>query len=217
MYRKTILTLILLFTVGLAPALAANIFISKNKESASQNTQVEKSKKSWWGSFYSKITGGESSMDKIGRGKKTNKNLYKFSRIDRSGLASLKARGRINMENLAEWKASGKKPGNAQEIFEYAAAHRAAAQSTMYKRREALISHLDRENQKVASRISSRSSGAYAPSNAKAASQRTSQNKTSSKSGASQTDTTKKRRIFIRPTKSADEAAKPTKVFTGYR
>lgn len=62
---------------------------------------------------------------------------------------------KAKMETLEDWRESGLQPKTAEEIRAYANASRAASQNIMYKRRAALMAHLEKKQFKNATMKSS--------------------------------------------------------------
>ena len=195
MIRKYLLLMSAGVTLGLGPALAQDVFIKKNfgQDPDAPVTIFNKPKFS-------------ASAEK--------QSVVKYA--DRLNVQHLKAGSDAIASTLDEMREIGFKPSNAEEILLYANAHRAVSQSLMYERRKALINHLEKQEQRriAQAEIANRQTAAFKTSGEVEATQTST---TTSQKTESSTRTQKLRtnRVFVR--KSADEAARPTKVFQNYR
>ena len=196
MIRNLVLLGILLL-VGLGPALAQDIFIKKESPEAAENGSKP--------TIYNKPTAKKFV--------KKQSSSIKYS--DKLKVHNQKLKSAEMMRTLEYWRENDAKPSNAQEILMYAQANRSIAQNLMYKRREALIKHLEKEERKLQAKLAKRTDSAFKVKEAQ-------QDKKESVSKVS-IDTEdkpakkKKPRLFVSKEKSAEEKAKPTKVFTNFR
>ena len=124
------------------------------------------------------------------------------------------AKSRLVAGSLEEMREIGFQPSTAEEMVLYANAHRAVHQSYMYERRKALQAHLEkkkierikqdllRNSPRAALRVNGSSSSGGSSSNAKNAETPPKKVKY------------KRNPVFVK--KSAEDKAKPTKVFKDY-
>lgn len=130
---------------------------------------------------------------------------------------TLKQASALKLKTLADWRASGYEPQNIQEQMALADATRAVHQNLMYKRRDALILHLQKEHEKFqaeynrqqAQVASAEPAPAQKPNLKKAMGQ-----EEDNALPAATTTTIKKPTIYLEPSKNQ---AGPNKVFTDYR
>ena len=212
MIRRLFILLALFVVVGLGPALAQDLFVRKNKD---EKTEGEKP------SLFVKP-------------KTQSAGVYEVPsssvRADKLKVRQQQAMSNIRVESLAELVEMGLRPRNAAEIEAYGQAHRARSQATMYKRREALIAHHERqekkfheeilqyqrqENERRAAIEKSQGSG----KNAVVLNKAEPENKPSTSGSASgethKADKSKARtKLFVRP--SDKDKAKPGRVFNPY-
>jgi hypothetical protein len=192
MIRKYSLVLGVILAIGIGPALAQNIFVTKGGSGDSDEKPT----------IYNKVEPNAFSE---------KQKVVKYGR--RLNVKDQLAQSKIVAATLEEMREMGFKPSNAEEMILYANAHRAQHQSLMYQRRQKLMEYQN----KVAFERTKQELLRNSPK----AAFKVGKSKSSSK--AEQPDDevakTKTRVLKGKPvyvTKSADEKAKPTKVFTDY-
>ncbi|MBL4805317.1 MAG: hypothetical protein JKY71_10660 [Alphaproteobacteria bacterium] len=193
MIRKYSLLAGLILAIGVGPALAQNIFVSKKYSGGKSDEKP---------TIYNKVDpNGFTEQQKVVKyGKRLN-------------VKDQLAESKILSATLDEMREMGFKPSNAEEMILYANAHRAKHQNLMYQRRQKLIEYqnkvaFERTRQELLRTSQKSAFKAKKPV-------------TVSKGQESDAEDTKtKTRVLKRKpvyvTKSADEKAKPTKVFTDY-
>lgn len=133
--RRVFVLFLILVLGGGVPAGAQDIFLKYDKSKAKEKQESGEGKKPTLyvkpQSSKSSSAGGISYKDRI-----YNNKLQKISKI--------------KMESLDDWHRSGYQPQTAEEIRSYANASRAASQNIMYKRRAALMAHLERKQARIA-------------------------------------------------------------------
>lgn len=194
MIHRKLLLIALLVMAGFVPALAQEVFIAKE-------TGAEPGEKP---TLFVKPT--------IDLNAPTASVKYK----DKAKNEELKLASRVRLKTLADWQASGYKPQNIQEQMALADATRAVHQNLMYKRRDALILHLQKEDAKFQAE--------YARQQAQIALAQPASNKKPDFEKAMglkedslpppTTTTIKKPTIYLEP---GSNQAGPNKVFTDYR
>ncbi|MCC6597208.1 MAG: hypothetical protein IT559_00215 [Alphaproteobacteria bacterium] len=126
--RRLCLWVLVFLLAGFGPAGAQDIFLKHNKPTSDKEAETPKAPpKLYVAPKKTKLPAGSISYKE----KIYNSHLQQASRS--------------RLETLEDWRKSGLKPQTAAEIKAYASASRAASQNVMYKRREALIPHLDRQ------------------------------------------------------------------------
>jgi hypothetical protein len=191
MIRKYSLLACVILALGIGPALAANVFVTKDSGGKSDEKPT----------IYNKIK--PNSFTK-------QQQVVKYGA--RLNVEDLKAKSDMVAASLEEMREIGFKPSNAEEIQLYANAHRAVHQSYMYERRKALIKHFQKQDLERVKRDLLKNSPKAAFKVGK------SSNK-ASEPDSEKPSKAKKKKLSKRPVyvkKSADEQAKPTKVFTDY-
>jgi len=193
MIRRVFLLFFGIMIVGFAPAVAQNYFIKQDKSPV--------------------VAGEKPTLFNKLKQTTTNKKKSVIKYADKLKVKQLKAKSFAKANSLDYWRESGKKPTNAQEITMYADAHRAVAQQNMYRRREALIAHIQKQELKEQGRVSNKSVGAYSADTSKGTAAKASAD--DAKVKKAKKSSTKKPKVFVK--KSKDDKAKPTKVFNNYR
>jgi len=194
MIRNLFIMFAVVITVGFTPAVAQNYYNKKTiKEPGSKpslfNKPVQKPK-----TFIGEQIGKIKYKDKL--------------KLKQQKIASL-----TKAQSLEEIHELGLKPTNAEELMFYAQASRAVTQGEVYKRREALMVHLQKQKQKLQAKIANQQAAALkVPGDtAKAPIQLSAPEKENPPKKAKKSG---KPKLFV---KSKEDKAKPTKVFTGYR
>ncbi len=194
MIRNLFIMLGLVAVVGFTPALAQGYFIKKNNtEAGEKRTLYNKLPPKGQGV----VSGGASSKIK-----------YKDKlKVKRQKITSLAKAG-----SLKEIHESGLTPTNIKEVMFYAEASRAVTQQAVYKRREALMVHLQKQRLNQEYRIAKQQMNAFKAQDA--ATESFEEPSASEKESAPKKKKSKKSKLFV---KSKENKAKSTKVFTGYR
>lgn len=183
--------------VGFGPALAQELFLRKDDGSAKDGKPT----------LYMKPR-------ESGFTDQTEHFAVKYK--DKLKLQQQKGNTKVLISSFEEMQELGFKPRNAKEIDAYGRMHRALSQNIMYKRREALIAHLEKQEREVEAMLARRDAGALKVDDQKD-SATVSKETSEDAQGGHDTQTTKilkKPRVYVK--KTADEKARPTKVFKDY-
>ncbi len=192
MIRKLSLLAGVILAVGLGPAVAQDIFV----------TNGSGSKKDEKPTIFNKVA-PNSFTEK--------QKVVKYGA--RLNVQDQKAKSDMVAASLEEMREMGFKPSNAEEMQLYANAHRAVHQSYMYERRQALVKHLEKQDfERVKQGLLRNSQKAAFKAGSQAQSKASEPD--SEKPAKAERKTYRKNPIFVK--KSAEEKAKPTKVFTDY-
>lgn len=189
MIRNVFLLFMMVLIGGLGPAVAQDLFIKLNKDTSTEADSDEKP------TLYNKPI--------VSDDVKKKQSAIKYK--DRLDVTQLQNKSEIRIQTLDDWREHKLKPQNAEQLIAYADAHRAVAQNLMYKRRQALIEHLEKTERVISSNVSSNTAGAFKVGGNVS---EDSGDETPEETGA------ERPRYFIKP---KAESSKPTKVFTGYR
>ena len=226
---RNLVLLSVLVVIGLGPALAQDIFIKKESAEASEDGEKQ--------TIYNK-----SFVKKFGKKKNS---FIKYS--DKLEVQKHKKDSAELMLALEYWRENKTKPSNAEEIVLYAQANRARALNLMAQRREKLVEHLAKEERKLQAELGSSSFGVYAIEDDPKQEENRQlleaamvtdvssflgieplpvmnvSNITGATAGPViqsepvKQSKPKKPRLFVSKEKSADEKAKPSRVFNNFR
>lgn len=192
MIRKYSFIAAVILAVGIGPALAANVFVGGNTKSKSGEETT----------IYNKVKPNAYTQKQA---------VVKYGA--RLNVQDQLAQSEIVAATAEEMREMGFKPSNAEEMLIYANAHRAVHQNLMYKRRQALMEH---QNKVEFARVKRD----LLKNSRKAAFKATAGGVSKSSSKSEEPETPKKTRVLKRRpvyvTKSAEDKAKPTKVFKDY-
>jgi hypothetical protein len=199
MIRNVLIVLVVIAAVGFAPAVAQDYFIKKDKESGTGKPIL-----------YNKLPAKPKSS--LGRG--GYKVQYKDKlEVKRQKITSLKM-----AKSLDEIYELGLKPRNAEELIFYAQASRAVTQNMVYKRREALMEHLEKQEQQLDAQIASMQAGDFEADKGSRVKKKNVRVKKAIKTGGpykKENEEQNRPQLFV---KSKQDGDKPrSKVFTGYR
>ena len=192
MIRKYSTIAAVILAIGIGPALAQNIFVAKPGSGGSDEKPT----------IYNKVAPNAYTQQQ---------KVVKYGA--RLNVKDQLAKSKMVAATLEEMREMGFKPSNAEEMLLYANAHRAKHQNLMYQRRQKLMEYqnkvaFERTKQEL---LRNSPKAAYKVSKSKPASKA---EQPDAESPKAQTKVLKRRPVYV--TKSADEKAKPTKVFTDY-
>lgn len=191
MIRKYSLLAGVILAIGLGPAFAQDIFVTKGSAGKTDEKPT----------IYNKVKPNSFSKQQ---------KVVKYG--GRLNVQDQLAKSEIVAASLDEMQEMGFKPSNAEEIQLYANAHRAVHQSYMYERRQALIKHFQKQDLERVKRDLLKNSPKAAFKVGKSSNKASQPD--SEKPSTAKTKKLSKRPVYVK--KSADEQAKPTKVFTDY-
>lgn len=194
MIRKYSLLAGVILAIGIGPALAENIFVTKQYSGGKSDEKP---------TIYNKVEPN---------GYTEQQKAVKYG--NRLNVKDQLAKSRIVAATLEEMREMGFKPSNAEEMLLYANAHRAVNQNLMYQRRQKLIEYqnkvaFERTKQEL---LRNSPKSAFRVGNSKAPVSKMENH--DAETEKSKTRVLKRKPVYV--TKSADEKAKPTKVFTDY-